>query len=164
MSADDEDAATATKQSWNLGGLKKEVSRLTVRCHKKIGKANQRVQKANLEVDRLTSDPDVTMEELQQCPNVAGLEQDVVELQTRLQKLNQLEVLLQDIKGKNVELPEHIAELAVELQVQDEPPKREPRGPKKQKGPKNMTAFRLPYRRFYTVDKTEIRVRPCCQS
>ena len=52
----------------------------------------------------------------------------------------------------------NIAALAVQLDVQDEPPQRQ-RGPKKQKGPKNMNAFRLPYRRYYTSDKTEVRVR-----
>jgi hypothetical protein len=166
MAADDESssasAITPTKSiesTWNVGGLQKEVSRLTVRCHKKIGKAHQRVQKANVEVDRLTSNPDVTMEELEKCPNVEGLEADLNELQARLQKLNQLEVLLGDIKGKKVVLPEHVAALAISMEVQDEPPAINARPMKKEKGPRNMTGFRLPYRRFYTVNKTEIRVR-----
>lgn len=55
-------------------------------------------------------------------------------------------------------MPERIAELAISLEVKDEPPQRQPRGPKKEKGPKIMNAFRLPYRRFYTMNKTEIRV------
>jgi hypothetical protein len=132
---------------------------LTVRSHKKVGKAHQRLQTATAEVERLTSGPDVTLEELEQCPNLEGLEADVQELQNRLTKLNQLEVLLQDFKGKKVVLPEHIAELALELQVQDEPPQQAERPAKKEKGPRNMNSFRLPYRRYYTANRTEIRVR-----
>jgi hypothetical protein len=160
MSATEDTPLTKTFEStWNLGGLKKEVSRLTVRCHKKIGKANQRLQKANDEVGRLTSDPNVSTEELEACPNIEGLEADLEELRERLTKLNQLEVSMQDIKGKKALLPEHVAELALELQVDDEPPTRKAKPTKKEKGPKNMEAFRLPYRRFYTNNKTEIRVR-----
>ncbi|KAG7369956.1 DUF814 RNA-binding domain protein [Nitzschia inconspicua] len=157
---DTNDDTLLPKTTWNLSGLRKEVSRATVRCHKKIGKASQRLQAANDQVDRLTSKDDATLDELEACPNLDALQKDVVELQTRLKQLNQLEVLLQDVKGKgNVQLPEHIAQLAVELQVDDQPTQQPERGPpKKDKGPKTMTSFRLPYRRFYTENKTEIRV------
>lgn len=156
------DFSKTVESSWNLGGLKREVSRLTVRCHKKISKANQRLQKANAEIDRLTSDPTVTLEELDACPNIEGLEADLEELRQRLSKLNQLEVLMQDIKGKKVVLPDHVAELALELQVDDEPPTRNAKPAKKEKGPRTMKSFRLPYRRFYTNNKTEIRVSLRC--
>jgi len=145
-------------RTWDLGGLRKEVSRLTVRCHKKTGKANERLRKAQKEVDRLTGDEDITMEELEKCPNLEEPEAQVEELRARLTQLNQLEVLLADIKGKKTVLPERIARLAISLEVKDEPPQRKARGPKKQKGPKIMNAFRLPYRRFYTINETEIRV------
>jgi hypothetical protein len=147
------------RRTWNLPSLRKEVSRLTVRCHKRIGKTSQRLQKAKDEVDRLTKNDDVTMEELEACPNVDELEEELQALQTRLKQLNQLEVLLQDVKGTNVELPEHVAELAMQLEVSDQPSAQTERGPKKKdKGPKTMTSFRLPYRRFYTENNTEIRV------
>ena len=159
MSAmEDVDEAVDIGRTWDLGGLRKEVARLTVRCHKKTGKANERLRKAQAEVDGLTSNDDVTMEELEKCPNLDELEAQVEELRERLKGLNQLEADLSSIKGKNVVLPEDLAKLAISLEVNDEPPKREPRGPKKKKGAKNMKAFRLPYRRFYSVDKTEIRV------
>ena len=155
-------------RKWNLGGLRKEVSRLTVRCHKKIGKANQRIQKAKEEVERLLSkgDDTITDEEFDSCPNIDQLEQDLATLKTRLQQLDQLEVLLQDIKGnKAVVLPDHISSLVLSLQVNDEPLTSNPQSPsssqkkkKKEKGPKNMTSFRRPYRRYYTMNKTEIRV------
>jgi len=155
---EDDEVIADIGRTWDLGGLRKEVSRLTVRCHKKTGKANERLRKAQEEVDRLTSDDNVSMEELENCPNLDELEAQVEELRTRLTQLNQLEVLLADVKGKKAVLPENIAKLAISLEVNDEPPQRQPRGPKKQKGPKVMNAFRLPYRRFYTVNKTEIRV------
>ena len=161
--SDDNDNQKTVSSEWNVPGLRKEVTRLTVRCHKKIGKASQRLRKAQEEVDRLTSSPDVTMEELEQCPNVDEIEADLSDLQQRLKKLNQLEVLLTDVKttkkNPSVVLPEHVASLAIELEVADEAPVRQTeKAPKKDKGPKNMQAFRLPYRRYYTVNKTEIRV------
>ena len=160
--SDDNDNQKTLSSEWNVPGLKKEVTRLTVRCHKKIGKAAQRLRKAQEEVDRLTSSPDVTMEELEQCPNVDEIEADLSDLQQRLKKLNQLEVLLTDVKttkkNPSIVLPEHVASLALELEVSDEEPARAEKAPKKNKGPKNMQAFRLPYRRYYTVNKTEIRV------
>ena len=143
---------------WDLVGLRKEVSRLTVRCHKKTGKANERLRRAQEEVDRLTSDESVTIEELEKCPNLDEIEAQVEALRSRLQQLNELDVMLTTVKGKKSVLPEHIVMLTSSLEVDDKPPQRQPRGPKKQKGPKNMTAFRLPYRRFYTINKTEIRV------
>eukprot|EP00533_Pseudo-nitzschia_delicatissima_P002868 CAMPEP_0116084996 /NCGR_PEP_ID=MMETSP0327-20121206/4092_1 /TAXON_ID=44447 /ORGANISM="Pseudo-nitzschia delicatissima, Strain B596" /LENGTH=273 /DNA_ID=CAMNT_0003575963 /DNA_START=282 /DNA_END=1103 /DNA_ORIENTATION=- len=155
---DDVEESVDIDKTWDIGGLRKEVGRLTVRCHKKTGKASERFRKAQEEVDRLTSDENVTMEELEKCPNLDELEAQAEELRTRLQQLNQLEVLLADVKGKKAVLPERLAKLAISLEVDDKPPQRQPRGPKKQKGPKNMNSFRLPYRRFYSVDKTEIRV------
>ena len=109
-------------------------------------------------MERLTGDPDVTLEELEKCPNVDEMQQDLDNLRERLTKLNQLEVSIQDIKGKKVVLPEHVAQLAIDLEVQDEPPVRQERPAKKEKGPRNMKSFRLPYRRYYTDNKTEIRV------
>ena len=155
---EDEEESIDIGRTWDLGGLRKEVSRLTVRCHKKTGKANERLRKAQEEVDRLTGDDDVTMEQLEKCPNLDELEAQVEEIRSRLTQLNQLEVLLADVKGKKGVLPERIAKLAISLEVNDAPPQRQARGPKKQKGPTNMKAFRLPYRRFYTINKTEIRV------
>ena len=68
MAADEDevtDSAKSLESEWNVPGLKKEVERLVLRCHKKIGKASTRLRKAQAEVDRLTSDEDVTMEELE---------------------------------------------------------------------------------------------------
>ena len=164
MSSVDEDEATDTSKSidstWNLPGLKKEVQRLLLRCHKKLGKANQRLQKAQEIVEELTSKPDPTMEELESCPNVEAMEMELNELKDRLKSLNTLEGSLAGLKGKSgVVLPEDVAELALYLGVNDEPPRQNPRGPKKPKGPNpRQVSKRLPYRRYYSKDKVEIRV------
>jgi hypothetical protein len=160
-SSNNNNETSLSSRKWNLNGLRKEVSRLTVRCHKKIGQARQRLEKAQQEQQDDTREESVTSSPT----NIAQKDEHASEVQawqTRLQQLNQLEVLLQDIKGKNVLLPDHIAALAIELQVNDQPDQQQQteQGPKakKDKGPKTMTAFRLPYRRFYTENKTEIRV------
>jgi hypothetical protein len=168
----DNDASNTTTErktitsTWNVNGLKKEVTRLSLRSHKKISKASQRLTKAKEEVDRLVTSPDVTMEELEQCPtNVEELERDLVDWKIRLKQLNQLEVLLYDVKGgsKPTVLPETVAQLALALDISDEAPNRDATAvkttKKKEKGPRLMTSFRLPYRRYYTENKTEIRVR-----
>lgn len=151
-------AAKSLESTWNVPGLKKEVGRLVMRSHKKVAKANTRLTNALETVDKLTSDPDVTMEQLEQCPSIDAIEFELQQIQERLQKLNELEEQLQSISKKKVVLPESIAGLALELGVNDEPPPRQPRGPTKKKGPRNKVSTRLPYRRYYTANKTEIRV------
>jgi hypothetical protein len=134
---------------WNVKGLKEQVNRLIIRSHKKIGKASARVEKA-----RKPSHEDHN--------NMNVLHGELEELQTRLQGLNLLMQFLGKIpSGKDAVLPLEAAQLAVDLGVDDKPPSLAPRGPKKQKGPrtKNPPKTRLPYRRFYSLDNTEIRVR-----
>ena len=57
MASVDEDEAVEipkdTSSTWNLPGLKKEVQRLVLRCHKKLGKASQRLQQAQATVEEL---------------------------------------------------------------------------------------------------------------
>lgn len=162
MSSVDEDEATDTQKSidgtWNLPGLKKEVQRLALRCHKKVGKASQRLQKAQETTDELATNPDATLEELENCPNVEAMEMELSELKDRLRSLNRLGESLAGVKGKSdVVLPEDVAQLALDLGVEDKAPRQAPRGPKKKKGPRQMSK-RLPYRRYYTEDRVEIRV------
>lgn len=162
MTAVDEDEATDTLKTldstWNVAGLKKEVQRNVLRCHKKASKATQRANAAQTELERLTSSSDVTMEELEQCPDVESLQLEAEELRSRLGSLQQLEDLLATEKKGTRVLPTEIAELALSLGVNDEPPVREPRGPPKPKGPRSRESSRLPYRRYFTEDQTEIRV------
>jgi predicted ribosome quality control (RQC) complex YloA/Tae2 family protein len=123
--------------TWDVPGLKKELLRLIQRCHKKVGQANLRLEKAKDNVERQS--------ELQQ-------------VQTRLRKLNALEEALSTISNKkNTVLPKDIALLAIELDVSDVPPTRPPRE-KKEKGPRRDAPSRKPYRRYYSYNNIEIRV------
>jgi predicted ribosome quality control (RQC) complex YloA/Tae2 family protein len=148
------------ESEWNIPGLKKEVMRLVLRTHKKLGKANQRLSKAREMVDQLTSDASASLEDLEECPDIDTLEFELTELQSRLRKLNALEEGLQSIKAKKEDkvLPEEMASLAVDLCVDDQPPTKIPRGMTKAKGPRVSESFRLPYRRFYSFGGVEIRV------
>lgn len=161
-SVDEEEATETTKQldsQWNLPGLKKEVQRLVLRCHKKVGKASQRLQKARETAEELATKPDATLEELENYPNVESLELELKDLQENLKRLNALEDALAGIKGKQaVVLPQDVAQLALDLGVDDQPPKRPERGPPKPKGPRKESP-RLPYRRYYSAtNNIEIRV------
>lgn len=157
-SSETEDAGKTLESSWNIPELKKEAARLTLRCHKKVGKASTKLNQANQIVEDLMSNPDATDDELEACPDVKSLETNYQELKDRLSKLNLLEEKLQKVKsGKSVVLPEEIAILALELEVNDAPPQRQPRGPKKEKGPRKE-APRKPYFTYTSKKNIEIRV------
>ena len=158
-STDKEDNTAISKITYNIPELKKEIARLSLRCHKKIGKATTRLSKANEEVEEIRTNPDVTQEQLEACPNIGVLEQELDDLRKRLRSLNDLEEKIQGVKnGKNVELPDNILSLVIDLGVNDAPPTREERPKaKKEKGPRTV-APRLPYFRYYSENNTEIRV------
>lgn len=171
MSHDDEDASddgvhqddekTSLLREWNVPELKKEVGRLISRCYKKIGKAATRLDKANVEVEEIRTNPDATLDELEGCPNTGILELEVGNLKDRLNKLNILTDKLQELKlgkKKSVLLPGDVVGIILELEVNDAPPKREVKVKKKKvKGPRQVEA-RKPYFQYYTEDNTEIRV------
>lgn len=162
MTAVDEDevatAANRIDSEWYTPGLKKEVQRLILRCHKKIGKAHERLTKARDQAKALVEDESATLSDLEQCPDVNALELELKELQSRLRGLHQLEEALQPIKKKSTVLPAEIAQLVVDLGVDDQPLAPAPRGPGKIKGPRERSTSRKPYRRFYSFDNIEIRV------
>mmetsp|Transcript_30349 Transcript_30349/g.34918 ORF Transcript_30349/g.34918 Transcript_30349/m.34918 type:complete len:374 (+) Transcript_30349:237-1358(+) len=147
------------KEMWNIPELRKEASRLTLRCHKKIGKASTRLQRANEQVEEIRTCPNATLEQLEACPNVKLIEDEWNDLRSRLKGLNLLEEKLQSIKGgKNTQLPDDVLELVLSLEVNDQPPQRQVRPKKtKKKGPRSV-APRLPYFRYYSENNTEIRV------
>ena len=150
------------ESEWDVSGLKSEVTRLQNRAIKKIGKASKRLDDAKQTVEELMTDPDASMEQLEACPNVDALQAELDELRDRMKKLNDLEEQLKGIKakkGKRMVLPESMAMLAIDIGVNDEPPQRAPRGPKKKKkGPRaNEVTPRKPYRRYYSGN-IEVRV------
>lgn len=158
LEAEVQQSEKTTDSKFDVAVLKKETQRLVFRSHKRIGKASERLRKATEQVEKLTADENASMEELENCPNLNALEKDLEDLQTRLAKLNELEdKLANEKKGKRV-LPPEIAELAIQLEVSDSPPKPQPRGPKKKKGPRSAESMRLPYRRYYSKGGVEIRV------
>jgi predicted ribosome quality control (RQC) complex YloA/Tae2 family protein len=167
MTAFDDDDDDSTHQektlesSWNIPSLKKELTRLISRSHKKIGKASQKLRKAQETIDRLTDESSqASLEELEQCPdNMEALEFEMIELQTRLQGLNALDELLKaQPKKEAVVLPEETARLAIDLGVNDKPPPPPVRGPGKPKGPREEEKSRVPYRRYFSFQNIEIRV------
>lgn len=149
---------------WNLVGVRKETERLVSRCHKKIGKAKTRYDNALKTVEKLTSDDyDATMEELEACPNVDALADDLAALRERLAKLTAVEDGLSNLKGKGktAVLPLDVAEILVELRVNDAPPARKPQVKRREQSngdARQQQGPRRPYRRYYAVDGTEIRV------
>ena len=159
MNATEQASEEKTLEStWNIPELKKETARLVLRCMKKVGKASTKLSKANDIVEELRTNPETTQEQLENCPDIRSIETELSNLRERLTKLNELEEKLSSMKkGKSVVLPEDIASLALELEVNDAPPKRAPRGPKKKKGPRTE-APRKPYFCYYSKNKTEIRV------
>lgn len=142
---------------WNVPGLKKEVTRLIFRSHKKVGKAKERLRKAKERVEELLTDDTASMDDLDSCQNVEEFEKETEKLLERLNGLNKLESALASCNKKTMVLPEDVASLALKLEVDDAPPSKPSRGPKKPKGPRT-TSPRKPYRRYYSLDNTEIRV------
>lgn len=163
-SEDENDMSKTLDSTWDIAGLRKETDRQTQRCLKKIIKANARLNTAKKTVENLRNKEDPTLEELEACPNLELYESEVGELKTRMQDLNKLEEYLTDPDGlgkikkkKEMQLPEEVASLALQLGVNDTPPKPQVRK-KKKKVSNNNNGPRLPYRRYFTKDNTEIRV------
>ena len=161
-SSEEGDGQRSMDSEWDVSGLKAETQRMYDRAIKKTSKSSKRVADARQRAEELMSDPDASMEALEACPNVDALEAELAELQNRLKKLNELDEELKSIKSKNgkrMVLPENVAAIAIDLGVNDEPPKRAPRGPKKKKGPRaNEVTPRNPYRKYFTESNIEIRV------
>ena len=165
MSAVEEDeteiASSSSKtleSTWNIPGLRKEVIRLSQRCFKKIGKANERLTRAQQTVEELMSDPNAPLEALEKCPNVDALELELKEWQQRMRNLNALNEALSSLgKKTSLILPLDIAQLALDLGVDDQPPTKPERKPKV-KGSRSDAPFRRPYRRYYSFGNVEIRV------
>ena len=160
---DDNTVGETTKSftcTWNIASLKKEVQRLIQRSHKKVAKASIRLAQAQAHVEELRTQPEeITIEDLQACPNVEAVAMELNELQERLLKLNQLEGLLQTESKRTGILPEPTVTLALDLGVSDESTtKIPPRGPGKANGPQSTSKTRLPYRRYYSHNNIEIRV------
>jgi len=143
----------------DVPGLRKETDRLILRCQKKLVKANDRLSaglsKWSSSEEYLTA-PDPSS--LATPETVSSAKEIIAELRDRLAGLNDLQATLAPLKGKTPPIPDDALSLIASLGVSDAPPVRAPQGPKKTKGPARLDSTRLPYRRFYSEDGTEIRV------
>ena len=99
---------------------------------------------------------EATLEQLEAAPDTDGAGARKDEARSQLEALRELEELVKGCKGT---VSEAVARRAQELGVGDAPPPKQPRGPKKKKGPRaSEVAPRLPYWRYTSIDGVEIRV------
>ena len=162
----------AVPQSVDLKGLKQEVSRAILRTFKKVGKANERLRKAEEEYAAVMATPSVDIEQarLEACPDPDEFKEQLSALQNNLARLRDLEEALKSIKpssgnssgngsgsgsGFSPEL-QALIETAADLGVSDSPPPLPERGPKRPKG--TPAPPRMPYHVHTSADGVEVRV------
>lgn len=156
----------AVPQSVDLKGLKQEVSRAILRTFKKVGKANERLSKAEEEYAAVMATPSIDIDQarLAACPDPDEFKEQLNTLQNNLARLRDLEEALKSIKpssgsgsgsGSSPQL-QALIETAAELGVSDSPPPLPERGPKKPKG--TPAPPRMPYHVHTSVDGVEVRV------
>jgi len=144
------------KESWNIKGLKTEVSRQIMRQFKKVTKGDERIKREENKIQELLSMDDPPEALLASVADVDQLKADLIEARERLIQLNDLEDGLKSIKSANNPDFEPFKHMAIMLGVGDEPPPKQARGPKKVKGTKS--APRQPFLTFVSKDGIEIRV------
>lgn len=177
----------------NISQMKKTITRLSLRTVKKIGKASVRLKttqdqlfKSRAAIEEKQEVDDVLLEQLEQSPSDTTLseyENDLSQLQSRLQKLNWLEEQFNTPplkkKGdlspeqllKSTDVGEQILQYIQELEIneneaakqkrveEDAKNKRSKKEMSYQKQQQQVEGSRLPYRRYYTEDNVEIKVR-----
>jgi len=158
----------------------KKVGKVSAR----VRYAEEQLEKLKAEIDASASEEvdDELLEKLENAPNIEDHRKEMAELQSRLRKLNWLEEHLakSPLKGKKImtledlqktEIGSQVVEYVTELEINDDENQKQKRieademmkRAKKQKqqntnGGGNETGPRLPYRRYYTENKTEIKV------
>lgn len=154
--ANNERSKTLDITTLNLKGLKDELSRQRLRAFKKVGKANERLQKEEEAYATLSSISNPTLEQLETCPDIEKTRAELQDLKQRLKRLTSLEDNLSTVKNvKDSKLLELLPELQ-DLEVSDTPPPQPERGPKKVKGVPPPP--RKPYYTYMSFDNIEIRV------
>ena len=140
----------------NLKGLKQEVSRVILRTFKKVGKANERLQRAEEEYASVMEMESPPLDKLEACPDPDELKAQLLELQNNLNQLRDLEESLKDIKSTADAKFSGLWQVAKTYNISDTAPPPPERGPKKPKGKAPLP--RLPYNLFTSNDGIEIRV------
>jgi predicted ribosome quality control (RQC) complex YloA/Tae2 family protein len=156
----------------------KKVGKVSAR----VRYAEEQLEKLRAEIDASSSEEvdDELLNKLENAPNIEDHRKEMAELQSRLQKLNWLEEQFAQspLKGKKImsleelqkiEIGSQVVEYVTELDINDDENQKQKRieademnkRAKKQKevnGGDNETGPRLPYRRYYTENKIEIKV------
>eukprot|EP00577_Skeletonema_sp_RCC1716_P012383 CAMPEP_0113435280 /NCGR_PEP_ID=MMETSP0013_2-20120614/36190_1 /TAXON_ID=2843 ORGANISM="Skeletonema costatum, Strain 1716" /NCGR_SAMPLE_ID=MMETSP0013_2 /ASSEMBLY_ACC=CAM_ASM_000158 /LENGTH=382 /DNA_ID=CAMNT_0000325641 /DNA_START=31 /DNA_END=1176 /DNA_ORIENTATION=- /assembly_acc=CAM_ASM_000158 len=165
----------------NIEDHRKEMAELQSRL-RKLNWLEEHLAKSPLKGKKIEVD-DELLEKLENAPNIEDHRKEMAELQSRLRKLNWLEEHLakSPLKGKKMmtledlqktEIGSQVVEYVTELEINDDENQKQKRieademmkRAKKQKqqqntnGGGNETGPRLPYRRYYTENKTEIKV------
>ena len=152
------DAASETDIcKWNLAGLKTEIARNHLRTYKKCAKATERYQKGMKIYQDILAMESPSQEVLESCPDVDKLREILETMKTRLNVLMTLEESFKTVESKNDERYKSLAEQALELGLNDQPPPKAPKGRRKQKGPRKQ-APRKPYNLYRSLDGIEIWV------
>eukprot|EP00240_Pyramimonas_obovata_P006084 CAMPEP_0118945800 /NCGR_PEP_ID=MMETSP1169-20130426/42989_1 /TAXON_ID=36882 /ORGANISM="Pyramimonas obovata, Strain CCMP722" /LENGTH=338 /DNA_ID=CAMNT_0006891595 /DNA_START=137 /DNA_END=1150 /DNA_ORIENTATION=+ len=152
----EDDSGLAEKTTWDLKGLKKETGRQVMRQWKRVSKADERVKREEAKIAELLAMDDPPMKAMEEVEDVDQMKVDLAEARERLTELNTLEEGLASIKSTgNPAFPE-LAQLAIKLGVNDSPPPKQSRGPKKQK--QKPTAPRQPFLVYTSADGIQIRV------
>jgi predicted ribosome quality control (RQC) complex YloA/Tae2 family protein len=98
------------------------------------------------------------MDRLDRCPNPETLRAELSELQTKLKSLQHLEEAIKKVKSQSdPTFLEFLLPIITELEITDEAPPEQERGPKKVKGPR-VSEPRMPYIKYTSADGIEIRV------
>lgn len=158
----------------------KKVGKVSAR----VRYAEEQYEKLKAEIDASSSEEvdDELLNKLENAPNIEDHRKEMAELQSRLRKLNWLEEHLakSPLKGKKImtledlrknEIGSQLVEYVTELEINDDENQKQKRieademrkRAKKQKaedtnGGGNASGPRLPYRRYYTENKVEIKV------
>lgn len=182
------------RTSFDIPNIKKGTMRLILRTHKKIGNVSTRIRNAEEQYDKVRVAMDARslddvldealLQRMEHTPNMEQYQQELSDLQARLQKLNWLEGQFNNpaLKSKRQLTMEELTKLGpdgvrvvqyiLELDIDDDESVRlrkieTDRTNKRAKAEKAVSmkdqcppqhGGRLPYRRYYSEQRTEIRV------
>ena len=170
--------------------------RLILRTHKKIGNVATRIRSAEEQYDKLREEGRVVVDEkllqqMEQAPNIEQYKDELVNLQSRLEKLNWLDEQFNQMKSNKKLLTVQelqnlgssisscidgvrIIQLINELEINDDNAEtirlqkieidshnkraKAEKAQQMQQQQQQQQGGRLPYRRYYTEQQTEIRV------
>ena len=184
---------TLTASTVDIPQMKKEITRLSLRTVKKIGKVSVRIQAAEDQLAKVRAAmesqevDDALLEQLEKSPSEATLTEhrnEMTTLQTRLKQLNWLEEQFNNppLKKKGILTSEELLQLTesgeqilgyiAELQINETVDAKNKRVEEDAKNKmskkqsqtqrqqqKEVEGSRLPYRRYYTENNVEIKVR-----